>query len=167
MSIVIKIEIPEAPKLASELPEEVLVEIGLFATDWAVIEQNLAMHTVEMCGRDPQRIPKNFTRGFSSARKCWHKIARELNPERAVDIDRISDRLTRRSEARNYALHGYWKQKGPEEFDVIWIDLRGGKVEKNTISTNLIELREQTALLRDVRIEFISLVNDLLEKIPI
>lgn len=137
------------------LPIPVVIEIGYMVTDWAVIEQLLLMHVVEMSGRDPADIPA----GFSKLRKHWFKMARAQLPDRTTEIDELNRRAHNRSTARNYVVHGYWKQSGPDEFTSTWITYRGGVLGHSKLITSFAQLEEQSKFVHELRTDIANFTN--------
>jgi len=145
------------------LPVPVIIEIGYMVTDWAVIEQLITLHVVQMSGQDPSNIPT----GFSKLRKHWQKLAREQSPDLAAEIEQLGQRLHKRSTARNYVVHGYWRQVGPDAFTSTWINYRGGSVRYDTLKSTFEQLKEQSKWAHELRNDVAKFTNRLLKDEPL
>lgn len=145
--------------LAPELPKDLLVEIGYFATDWAVVEQNLIAHTLEMSDGGASDIPL----GFYRVRKLWFRLCRACTADEAItELESLNDRLARRSTARNYGLHGIWRPLGDDRFLVEFLEKDGSNkavYRHMRIETTLADFKEQVRLMRDMRCDFLEFLN--------
>jgi hypothetical protein len=139
---------------APELPLALIIEIGHMATDWAVIEQNIILDCIHLTPAG-----KKLPRGFNLLLQHWAEVALQNRPEHRATIEDLADRLGRRADARNYALHGYWTQHGPDQFRAFWRDVRETPPSYQTLYSSMGELREQRHKLRDARCDVIEFLN--------
>jgi hypothetical protein len=143
-----------------QLPDELLVELGRFATDWAVVEQEVMLHASALASQDTDGYPTDYLRmDFKRLREKWYGLAKsKLGDEWQGRLMQLNDRLARRSKARGYALHGIWTVTGPETYLVHWWEQKG-RLDRFTLPTNLDEVRGQTALLRELRLDLVAFVR--------
>lgn len=143
-----------------QLPDELLVELGRFATDWAVVEQEVMLHASALASQDTDGFPTDHLRmEFKRLREKWYALAKaKLGTEHQSTLMKLNDRLARRSTARGYALHGMWKVAGHQTYLVHWWEQKG-RLERFTLTTNLTELKRQTALLRELRIDLVAFLS--------
>jgi hypothetical protein len=142
---------------APELPDALLQMIGFFASDWAVIEQNLLLHALELSDHKPNLIPT----GFNRLRKHWRRLALAALPEHTETIEHLNRRLCGRSDARNYVIHGYWRKIAPDLFETVWLDHRNNEVTRERLEATPRILAQQAELLRALRCDLVDFLNGL------
>ena len=143
-----------------QLPDELLVELGRFATDWAVVEQEVMLHASALASQDTDGYPTDYLRmDFKRLREKWYGLAKsKLGDEHHPTLMKLNDRLARRSKARGYALHGIWTVTGDQTYLVHWWEQKG-RLERFNLPTNLDEMKRQTALLRELRIDLVAFLS--------
>jgi len=144
-----------------DLPLKLIVEIGYLASDWARIEQNILVHLLEMRKGDASDIPF----GFKRLRKAWFAECREnLSPDDFKIAERINERLCRRSDARNYVVHGTWVAVSDDEY--VATILEKAKDQKGmgrlTLPTSHTALMEQADLVRHLRLDIWAFLDRVL-----
>jgi len=132
------------------------------SSDWAVIEQNMLLHSLELSNHDPAGIPG----AFRDRCRYWRKLVIAAFPERLREIEALHRRLRNRSMARNYAIHGYWRQLGPNDFRVIWLEFPMGQVVREELVTTRAEIEEQVHKIRSMRSDFVTFLRELRQKPP-
>lgn len=144
-------------EFAPELPQGLILELGYFASDWSRIEQNILCHVIMMSRGTVADNPS----GFSRLRRHWFKLCRDhLQTSDFAEVEKLNDRLHRRSVARNYALHGTWVETTPDHFNVVLITrCDNGSYRRENLMTTYSEVRDQTALLRDMRCDLADFLN--------
>ena len=143
---------------STELPNELLIEIGRFATDWAVIEQEIMLHASALAAKDTGGIPAEYLRmDFKRLREKWYALAKaNLGEAYGPELMTLNDRLARRSRARGYALHGKWRVLGPQRKRVeCWDQKR--ELKRFQLVTTLAELQDQTDRLRELLGDLVDL----------
>ncbi|WP_417491200.1 hypothetical protein [Maricaulis sp.] len=144
----------------SDLPDELLVLIGAIAADWAVIEQEILLHTVHMkrSGGDPGTDWRAGS--FKAVRTMWLSTGREHLPADIVaEFEDLYDRICRRFDARGMALHGNWQQTGATSFEVTWWALKEKELIRSSSHTELSEIREQADFTRQIRDRLVAFLR--------
>lgn len=152
------------------LPNELLIEIGRFASTWAAVEQTVALHAIELY---------NFKHGykkfewlrldFKRLREKWLKICREaLDPKFHKELELLNNRLANAATARGYALHGVWEvTKGDvwntsgangQDYLVAWFEQKT-EMKRYTLPTNLDEFASQWTKLDLLRRDLLAFLN--------
>ena len=160
-------------RLGTELPDELLIEIGKFATTWAKIEQSIILDTIEL-----YNMKNNYEKfdglvvSFKRLRERWRRIfieAYDVSFHR--EMKRLDQRIANASKARGYIVHGVWEDTRDDKSS-IW-KIHGGKefrstwwkqdedepYYRNTLPTDLGELTQQRIKLEALYEDLLSLLN--------
>ena len=155
---------------AEPLPESLLIEIGLFATTWAAIEQMVLVETIELYNfRHRYRHFEEFKASFSQLLKLWQGISRQARPPEFHDgIAQLCERMRSAASVRADILHGVWEDKrgniwglyGGKGFcSFRWVQKKGAPYHRAELQINLHEISDQRIKLQALRRDLHDFVN--------
>ena len=146
--------------LMKELPAAVLAEIGFIATEWSLVDHQLRQSLVALWATEG--ITAKTPATFRQMRTAWRLAALGALPESEHELlEGIYARMIKRAVARNYALHGVWHVVGPDRYEVDVPVEDNGAVYRRVLSTNFADLKSQSDLLRDYRIDLADIFRRL------
>ena len=151
------------------LPDELLIEIGRFATIWTAIEQTIVVESIEWYNfKNRNNRVERLRVDFRRLREKWRKIFFEaIDEEFHAEFNEIDKRISNASLTRAYVLHGVWEEtkedvwgiNGGKNYIVIWWEQRDKLSEKRTLSTNLDELQDKNTQLENLRKDLYNFLN--------
>lgn len=146
-----------------ELPDRLLIEIGFIATEFAVIDQEMRLDLVHRraAASGDQKWP-TVPWGFGRMADAWaasldHGVPADLQSE----FERLKIQLRNRSDARNIALHGVWRELPDGTFKVVTVKDQADALHRETTPSTYAELREQAELVRELRYDLVVFLRRL------
>lgn len=140
-----------------ELPNQLLIEIGFIASEFAVIDMEVRLDLIHLrASVTPDRKWDAVPWGFGKLLKAWRQErGATIDESLRSEWDDLNARIELRSKARNLALHGVWTASSRDDYLATILRDTTDNLHTDRLPTTYAALREQSELIRALRSDLV------------